>query len=726
MEVFTSDRYIPPMTDTGDDDDDEVQPEPSIDPLEVQDDSEFQYTTNATASDNSEEQCHHSNDTREENTPHAEDNVLSQQQNRVQSQEKENSPQHEMPQSTIPPSISLENSEHDDNDMQNSMEKSLSENFQGSSIHPHSSVDNEQNRQNCDENIDLDHETIEQNNFSISEYNSCAKSSNSDKSVDTIMEVQNDINSKPAENSHLVCIETDEKSDIKEQQSNTDHQQNDENMLHQQSSFSTIDSKLPSEEENHSLDNNKNLQISAEVSNTQEINLPSSIEQNEDSKLQQESNTQETHYEIESTDESYQINDDVSSQMQHQESQRHHDMQIHQDTTNIHHDNDLNNYNQSNLHCSSHIESDTRTTSISTFNNHRESSDSVQQHNTMNPTIQSQDSMSLTSSQNDINIHSSPPSAVTPNHPLGHHMSVPLPPHPNTPGSMANSMAHSASSAPIPSSNGDYCDSGINSALQQLPNDVSVHQNHIQDVNECQPVPDISAPHSRSNSDYDYDRTSSNSDVPMVNMDSNGPMLIQSHQLQTSNMQMDQQLPNDSQSNLANAEGSLNGCEINIKRDVLAQVAPLNQIPQPQQQVSINNSMQSMPNNNINSLNHSYNPPMPVSSSGFPSTATSYDPVIIRRGRGRPRGSKNGCGMGRTRGGYGKGGAYRYGGLAEDRTCTAYDLRQATDPYGTARRGRPRSRFIVDLGEQNHEAWTKARLDLNVSDAELTTLLLSL
>ncbi|KAA0186952.1 hypothetical protein HAZT_HAZT006236 [Hyalella azteca] len=89
-----------------------------------------------------------------------------------------------------------------------------------------------------------------------------------------------------------------------------------------------------------------------------------------------------------------------------------------------------------------------------------------------------------------------------------------------------------------------------------------------------------------------------------------------------------------------------------------------------------------------------------------------------------PRGSKNGTGMGRGKSSYGRG-SFRFN-SADDRPCSAYDLRHIPDPFGTARRGRPRSRFIVDLGEQNHEAWTKARLDLNVSDAELTTLLLSL
>ncbi|KAK4317132.1 hypothetical protein Pmani_011766 [Petrolisthes manimaculis] len=94
--------------------------------------------------------------------------------------------------------------------------------------------------------------------------------------------------------------------------------------------------------------------------------------------------------------------------------------------------------------------------------------------------------------------------------------------------------------------------------------------------------------------------------------------------------------------------------------------------------------------------------------------------VVPRRGRGRPRGSKNRVdGRGRGRG-------LKFRQFNEDRTCTAYDLRNIPDPFNCQRRGRPRSRFIVDLGEQNHEAWTKSKEDLNISDAELTTLLLSL
>ncbi|XP_042231476.1 uncharacterized protein LOC121872627 isoform X2 [Homarus americanus] len=93
---------------------------------------------------------------------------------------------------------------------------------------------------------------------------------------------------------------------------------------------------------------------------------------------------------------------------------------------------------------------------------------------------------------------------------------------------------------------------------------------------------------------------------------------------------------------------------------------------------------------------------------------------IPRRGRGRPRGSKNRVdGRGRGRG-------FKFRRISEDRTCTAYDLRNIPDPFANQRRGRPRSRFIVDLGEQNHEAWTKSKEELNISDAELTTLLLSL
>lgn len=94
---------------------------------------------------------------------------------------------------------------------------------------------------------------------------------------------------------------------------------------------------------------------------------------------------------------------------------------------------------------------------------------------------------------------------------------------------------------------------------------------------------------------------------------------------------------------------------------------------------------------------------------------------IPRRGRGRPRGSKN-----RIDDGRGRGRGFKFRRMSEDRTCTAYDLRNIPDPFANQRRGRPRSRFIVDLGEQNHEAWAKSKEELNISDAELTTLLLSL
>ncbi|KAK8379484.1 hypothetical protein O3P69_019414 [Scylla paramamosain] len=92
---------------------------------------------------------------------------------------------------------------------------------------------------------------------------------------------------------------------------------------------------------------------------------------------------------------------------------------------------------------------------------------------------------------------------------------------------------------------------------------------------------------------------------------------------------------------------------------------------------------------------------------------------VPRRGRGRPRGSKNRVdGRGRGRGYNGR--------LTDDRSGSSYDLRNIPDPFNNQRRGRPRSRFIVDLGEQNHEVWTKSKEELNISDAELTTLLLSL
>lgn len=93
---------------------------------------------------------------------------------------------------------------------------------------------------------------------------------------------------------------------------------------------------------------------------------------------------------------------------------------------------------------------------------------------------------------------------------------------------------------------------------------------------------------------------------------------------------------------------------------------------------------------------------------------------VPRRGRGRPRGSKN-----RTDG-RGRGRGYKYSRMSEERSGSSYDLRHIPDPFSSQRRGRPRSRFIVDLGEQNHEVWTKSKEELNISDAELTTLLLSL
>ncbi|XP_076054009.1 uncharacterized protein LOC143032817 isoform X2 [Oratosquilla oratoria] len=108
----------------------------------------------------------------------------------------------------------------------------------------------------------------------------------------------------------------------------------------------------------------------------------------------------------------------------------------------------------------------------------------------------------------------------------------------------------------------------------------------------------------------------------------------------------------------------------------------------------------------------------------FPNTENSFDDEIVpRKGRGRPRGSKNGMGIGRGRG---RGRGMKFTKIGDDRTATTYDLRNIPDPFASQKRGRPRSRFIVDLGEQNHEAWAKAKDELSISDAELTTLLLSL
>lgn len=122
--------------------------------------------------------------------------------------------------------------------------------------------------------------------------------------------------------------------------------------------------------------------------------------------------------------------------------------------------------------------------------------------------------------------------------------------------------------------------------------------------------------------------------------------------------------------------------------------------------------------------NDSYDDSLSVVSD-YSNPSNCYD-GIIRRARGRPRGSKNGTGMGRARGR-----GYKYTRVSEERatptnTPQSFDLRTVTDPYSCQRRGRPRSRFIVDLGEQNHEAWTKSKEELKITDAELTTLLLSL
>lgn len=305
---------------------------------------------------------------------------------------------------------------------------------------------------------------------------------------------------------------------------------------------------------------------------------------------------------------------------------------------------------------------------------------------------------------------------------------------------MSSAIMPPASSTPLPLINNDYCDD--NSLRSSESSSILHNIEHIPENGHGHSNSELHNSQSRPNSVYDFDSAASNSEMSMVDL--NSSVMMSNHQQQLSLQQQQQQhqqqhsIPHDQQQSQLqmqnqSSKGSygispISRCDnFTSKRDILSHLGSMNHMPIDHQSNSINNTSGSMTNNisGNSSLNQSYDSSLSTTSSEFPNTASCYDPVLLRRARGRPRGSKNGTGMGRGRNTYmSRGGGYKYS--VDDRTCTAYDLRNISDPFGTARRGRPRSRFIVDLGEQNHEAWTKARLDLNVSDAELTTLLLSL
>lgn len=300
------------------------------------------------------------------------------------------------------------------------------------------------------------------------------------------------------------------------------------------------------------------------------------------------------------------------------------------------------------------------------------------------------------------------------------HINLPPPGIPSN--SNMPSMISPSSSTPLANALRDYCDTLSNMRPQNC-NSLASQDNSFQDNGHCSSAAEIHGSHSRPNSVYDFDPSAAGSnDMSMVNMGSSS--LMNNAQDQS---QLQQPLQHDRQAVNSGNKGSfpmipLDRCESfsNKRDDVLSHINTMSHLQHSDQSNNgLNSSLSALSGND--SLNQSYDSSLSVSSTEFPSTASCYDPMLMRRGRGRPRGSKNGTGMGRGK----SPSAYRFGG-PDDRTCTAYDLRHLPDPFGTARRGRPRSRFIVDLGEQNHEAWTKARLDLNVSDAELTTLLLSL
>ncbi|XP_018020705.1 uncharacterized protein LOC108677065 [Hyalella azteca] len=309
------------------------------------------------------------------------------------------------------------------------------------------------------------------------------------------------------------------------------------------------------------------------------------------------------------------------------------------------------------------------------------------------------------------------------NHSLAH-LNLPPPVLPN-PGSMPSMISPSPTTNPLANAIRDYCDTLSNMRPQNC-DPIPSQNSSYQDNGHCSTSSDMHQTHSRPNSVYDFDPSATGSNnLSMVNMDNNSMMNSQNQS------QLQQALHHERQNQDVIGKSifpmiPLDRCEsFSSKRDdVLSHLNSINQMQQHNDQVNngMNSALNTMSGND--SLNQSYDSSLSVSSSEFPNTATCYDPLLMRRGRGRPRGSKNGTGMGRGKSSYGRG-SFRFN-SADDRPCSAYDLRHIPDPFGTARRGRPRSRFIVDLGEQNHEAWTKARLDLNVSDAELTTLLLSL
>ena len=170
--------------------------------------------------------------------------------------------------------------------------------------------------------------------------------------------------------------------------------------------------------------------------------------------------------------------------------------------------------------------------------------------------------------------------------------------------------------------------------------------------------------------------------------------------------------------NVPMEDNRLNEASHDREKDVINHNSPIKSEPHSDTSEIIN--VHGGSNNDNSPYNGSYEDSLSEDVPEFVGSETCYENILVRRGRGRPRGSKNGTGMGRCKQ------LKEFHKLNDDRSCTNYDLRNIPDPFAGQRRGRPRSRFIVDLGEQNHEAWTKAKEDLNISDGELTTLLLSL
>ena len=244
---------------------------------------------------------------------------------------------------------------------------------------------------------------------------------------------------------------------------------------------------------------------------------------------------------------------------------------------------------------------------------------------------------------------------------------------------------------------------------------------------------------SRPSSVYDFHPNNSENDLPLGNY--NNSMIFPMHQPQPHQIQPNfhnYNHHNQQQSNRIDEEQDMNkeiyqstNCierpetnNTHEDKDIFSHIGPMNPLQQSQPlDFHPNNPINNMPNNTSGGC-HPYNNQMAIQSPPpeYPNTANCYDPVIMRRARGRPRGSKNGTGMGRGNMPFMREN-YRYHNYENQNQM---NNESKHDPFGTARRGRPRSRFIVDLGEQNHEAWTKARINLNVTDAELTTLLLSL